>query len=136
VDGHQHPGNQAGPLDQVDVGQLGAHEPADRERQAPEESRRHREAAPAQEHVEAERSDRVDEDLVDDPRRLGGQDAEQQRARVEGAGVETAEEGGSAPDVGVPQGEMPVVEVPGHEHPEREVLNEVVSADEGVSGQG
>ncbi len=128
-------GSQRRALDEVDVDDLGGHVPGEGERGRPEGGRRPAEALPAEEQVHADQGEVVDGGERERPGAEGRQDRHQPVGRVGRTGVEPRQQRGAAEQVGVPQREHPVGEVPAGQHPEREVLEQVVAVEHGPADQ-
>src|SRR6202034_3053097 len=93
-------------------------------------------AVPAKqgEHIEGGRH--VDDDHVDQPRDDGWNEGEDDRERIEGAGVHSSQQWRARVRQRVEKRQMASSDLLAGEHAERKVLNQVVGVDGGVTKEG
>ncbi len=111
---------------------LGRHVAGEGEGGGGEGGRRRGHRLAPQEEIHAEGGHVVGDGQVEGPGLEGGQHGQQPGGRVGGTGIEPAEQGRAAEQVGIEEGQGAVPEVVGDQHPQREVLDEIVTVDEGT----
>ena len=129
-DSQEHPGDRDESLRHVHVVDLAQHRSGEGVRGGRKEAGHRRELQRPEEDVHPDGDRREGDDLGGQPRGAIGQDDEESRQRIEGAGVEIGHEGRAAEDVLVPERQLPVAQHRTDQDVQREILLQVVPRDQ------
>ena len=135
VNGHDHPGQPGGTADEIDVDDLGGHVPGQGERGGGKGGCGGPDRLTTEEEVGPDDGDVVGQGQVEPPGGEGGEDGHEPGGGVGGTGVEPAQKGRPAEQVGVPEGKHPLAEVAPDQYPHGQVLEEVVAVGKGPAEQ-
>jgi hypothetical protein len=129
----QHPRDGHEPLGHVDVVDLAQHGAGEGEGGRGQEAGHGRELQGPQEGVHADSDGSEEDDLGGDPGGAVGQEHEEHRDGVEGAGVEVGQQRRAAEDVLVPERQLPMPQHGAHQHMKGVVLLQVVAGQQQVA---
>jgi hypothetical protein len=134
TDAEQHPREGGDALQGVEVHRLAHGRAGEREGRAGERRSGDPHARAPEQRIGADRCCGERGCCRGGERERAGEQGEEHDERVGGSGVEAREQGGATPDPGVPQRQVPRRELSPDEHPQREVLVDIVSTREQVPG--